>query len=478
MVVTCEIEFDINPFGTFYAGQVLTGRVTLQADKPKQVKGIVLKITGCADTSWKESTNRTKTDAKGHSKTETETTHYRGHEDYIHSKTYLLSSSENQSAVIEPGIHTYTFACHLPQTCPTSFEGIYGHIRYLIKVELVRPWKFNQNFTRGFTVLKVMDLNYDSPLLRVPCKSEATKIFCCGPCKSQPLDIQVSLPQTGYVPGQTIPINVLVSNETNVKVEELKLELVMLICYYSQTPLTRTKNERIVVTKMKGDGVPVHCKKQFIYPLVVPATPPTCFNLCRIIQIAYQIEVAAKVKGWHANQTICTAVTIGNVPLLGVIQSQPTAKSSMSNGAVPRSLEFNDASSSSNTDIKENKSNTADNLKSANLENAIQVGSVEGTSSAIMIDTPPSPWAADANIPPPSYEAAVHMKKAKLSPSEGQEYGETEFTPRYPVFHIRSLSTSGVDEVDVPTVAGTAVNGVSDVTGATNNNTPEKSTWL
>lgn len=84
---------------------------------------------------------------------------------------YIINNSNvaptDQSAVIEPGIHTYTFACQLPSTCPSSFEGFYGYIRYLVKVELVRPWKFNQHFTRGFTVLKVMDLNYHSPLLRV-----------------------------------------------------------------------------------------------------------------------------------------------------------------------------------------------------------------------------------------------------------------------------------------------------------------------
>lgn len=39
MVVTCVIEFDNNPFGTYYGGQVIMGKVTLQADKPKQVKG-------------------------------------------------------------------------------------------------------------------------------------------------------------------------------------------------------------------------------------------------------------------------------------------------------------------------------------------------------------------------------------------------------------------------------------------------------
>lgn len=68
---------------------------------------------------------------------------------------------------VEPGVHVYNFACHIPATCPSSVEGHYGRVRYMIKVAIVRPWKFDQSYTRCFTVLKLMDLNYDSPLLRV-----------------------------------------------------------------------------------------------------------------------------------------------------------------------------------------------------------------------------------------------------------------------------------------------------------------------
>uniref|UniRef100_A0A034WA43 Arrestin domain-containing protein 3 n=1 Tax=Bactrocera dorsalis TaxID=27457 RepID=A0A034WA43_BACDO len=469
MVVTCAIEFDNNPYGTYFAGQVMTGKVTLQADMPKQVKAIVLKISGCADTSWAESSSSTTTDAHGRSSTKTHTTHYRGHEDYIKSRTYLLSSNENQSAVIEPGIHTYTFACLLPITCPSSFEGIYGYIRYLTRVELVRPWKFNQNFTRGFTVLKMMDLNYDSPLLRVPSKSEAQKVFCCGPCKTQPLEVHVSLPQSGYVPGQVIPVSVLISNETKIKVEELKIELVMLVCYYSQVPLTRTKNQRITVLKLKGDGVPVHCKKQFDYTLIVPATPPTCFNLCRIIQIAYQVEVVAKVKGWHTDQVICVPVTIGNVPLLGVIQKQPMASADnlvpSGSGVTNRSFVADDKSG----DVHEKMFTEANQLQSTVQKNPIQANSGAATSSAIT-PAPPNPWDVDASIPPPSYESALHIKPAKLNLDEGQEYGETEFAPRYPVFKVPSPTASGKDEVDVgPRIDGVATSGVSSA---------QNSTWL
>ena len=41
MVVTCEIDFDNNKNGTYFAGQMLTGTIILKSDKPKEVKGMI-----------------------------------------------------------------------------------------------------------------------------------------------------------------------------------------------------------------------------------------------------------------------------------------------------------------------------------------------------------------------------------------------------------------------------------------------------
>lgn len=79
---------------------------------------------------------------------------------------------EGNDVQLQAGVHTYAFQCFLPAALPTSFEGKHGSIRYTIKMVMERPWKFDISHKVGFTVLKVLDLNYDSPILRVSKRSK------------------------------------------------------------------------------------------------------------------------------------------------------------------------------------------------------------------------------------------------------------------------------------------------------------------
>lgn len=126
--------------------------------------GIKLQICGYAQCQWRERHGRKKPVYKSKLKRKNI---FHGHEDYIASTTFLVGSEDGQNFAIESGTHTYTFSCPIPINCPSSFEGAYGHVRYMVKLTTIRPSTSNRTTTKGFTVLKLMDLNRETQLLKV-----------------------------------------------------------------------------------------------------------------------------------------------------------------------------------------------------------------------------------------------------------------------------------------------------------------------
>ena len=134
------------------------------------LSGIKIRFAGESNTTWSETRKVTGADGK-----DTEETEYlTGHEEYFDINYYLLGGKNSNEIELPAGQHTYPFTCALPPTLPSSFEGEFGHIRYTIKVTLDRPWKFDQDTIKAFTVISAVDLNVNPRLkvvsvLRIPC---------------------------------------------------------------------------------------------------------------------------------------------------------------------------------------------------------------------------------------------------------------------------------------------------------------------
>lgn len=220
----------------------------------------------------------------------------------------------NQIEIL-PGVHTYNFSCMLPQMLPTSFEAKFGHIRYLVKLVMDRPFKFDLTYTVAFTVLKQLDLNYENPALRIPTKMDTFKSFYWGFCKTKPMCMSVSIPFSGYVAGQSVNIAIEINNQSRVDIEELKVSLKKIIHYNSQTPRMRTKEEILTESEIRCGGHAAHKKGRFDQQLVIPAVPPTNISYCRVLTVSYEIHVLAKVPGIYRNPVVKLPITIGTVPL-------------------------------------------------------------------------------------------------------------------------------------------------------------------
>ncbi|XP_062563974.1 arrestin domain-containing protein 3-like [Armigeres subalbatus] len=294
----CEIRFDDNPQGVFQGGQTLTGSVVLRLDKPILVNDFRLVISGSADVRWNVLRSRQRSVT------------YVGKEELLRAETKLIPQRD-ESTEIAAGVHVYNFASPIPLNVPTSFEGECGKIRYTVRAILDRPWKFDQTCTAAFTVLKPLDLNHHISNLKVRKKQKLIKTFCCWPCASNPLHIQVEIPMSGYVSGQKIPITVSLNNTSNTRVTGIKSSLQRKVSYISQHPKQKT---RVMSKFLSNDWTAVTHDESATYliELDVPEVAPT--GKCSVLVIEYLLVVIVYVSGLHLNSRVELPITIGTIP--------------------------------------------------------------------------------------------------------------------------------------------------------------------
>ncbi|XP_049296864.1 arrestin domain-containing protein 17-like [Anopheles funestus] len=307
----CTISFDNNSHGVFFAGQKFTGTVDIDLPKAKKVKGISLKVTGLASVLWTETYGTGTTIA------------FQGREDFLKHSMDFVRSETDEPIVMEPGRQIYKFALQLPNKLPTSFEGDYGYIRYTAKVVFERPWKFDQNYKIAFTVVNQLNLNTVMPPLNVAVVQEHIKHFYCGPCRSEPLAINVKLPMTGYVPGQFILVTVDISNGSNKCITEVKLKLRRRVRYCSKSPYEHVRSVYNTLAKFQCSGVDAKRSAGYERRFLVPSEPPTRSDT--IIRIEYFVELTGKVQGMAYSPQVRVPITIGTVPLMNLSQRQHRA---------------------------------------------------------------------------------------------------------------------------------------------------------
>lgn len=326
MATKCVIHFDNNPQGVFYGGQLLSGTVQLITQKEKTVRAIHITIEGYASVHWTESRSRRENDRTVHY-----TVDYRAHDQYLSSRTYVLGREGGDSIDLHPGTYSYNFQVALPHQLPSSLEGEYGHIRYQVVVTIDRPWRFDNVFKKPFTVLYSLDLNRDFTY-KTPIFLEDEKTFCCMCCQSGLLVAKLSVPFSGYAPGQKVPFVFKVENESTVDCENIRVKLVQEIVFTSDTPERDTRKQTRKVAEKNLGPVLKLSNKEFKNVLELPSIPPSSINSCRIISTSYSFYGVVHTPGCHTNLEMIAPFTVGSVPLYesatnpaNIITQQPTA---------------------------------------------------------------------------------------------------------------------------------------------------------
>lgn len=239
-----------------------------------------------------------------------------GTESFIDSRVYLFGSEGGPPLRMGIGTYNYEFDYQIPVMIPSSYESARGHIRYNIEAKLDIPGSSDKEYKVPFKVFRNEDLNL-FPSLKRPSQTEYIKTFCWCICRSSPLILTVTLPQGGYVPGETIIINISYNNGSSKKIDRTRVALKKVKTYYSHTPERKTITESESVVEAFAEGVNAGESKKLQAKLTIPQNlTATNSYYCHVVQMVYQLKIYAERGGCNVDPIELTmAIYIGTIPL-------------------------------------------------------------------------------------------------------------------------------------------------------------------
>uniref|UniRef100_A0A182QW93 Arrestin C-terminal-like domain-containing protein n=1 Tax=Anopheles farauti TaxID=69004 RepID=A0A182QW93_9DIPT len=307
--IKCDVQFDNNPQGVFYAGDTVNGTVEIQLDKQKKFRGIALRINGFAATSWNAKV------AAGDAKTpkKNKKTHFNGREDYFGSITYFVGSDVGNPLEVVPGVYRYPFTCDIPPNAPSSKEGKYGHIRYVVKLSLERPWKYDHVFQVPFIVKSHADLNLAPDRMLKPARAEVIQSFYFG--LTDPLIVTATTPRTGYAPGEVIEVSIHVNNQSSVDVRDIAIKFQRIDTFLSQVPVVQQHQEYTVMEDRTIGRVAGRNDAAFEENILIGSTVPSDDERCKIILTRYEVQLMVRPVRSRKKLLLTLPIVVGTVGL-------------------------------------------------------------------------------------------------------------------------------------------------------------------
>ncbi|XP_042580565.1 arrestin domain-containing protein 3-like isoform X2 [Cyprinus carpio] len=268
-----SLHYDsINESNTFSSGDIVEGRVVLEVTKEIKVDSFFVKLTGDAHVSWTEGSG------------DDEKT-YSDHERYFKLKQYFIQeSSKKDGPVIMPGSHVFPFRFQLPQqNMPPSFKGFRGWVKYVLTVNLSRPWKSTSSTHTELNFVLRNDGTSDH-LLQPQSATQDKKMKLFGSGK---MSMNVTAEKTGYMQGETIKIFVDIDNSSS---RDVKLKYSL---RQQQTFIAgrRTKRAYKDIVKETRDRIPSGEKSKFIVDMTLPHDLNVTIENCRILKVQYELKV-------------------------------------------------------------------------------------------------------------------------------------------------------------------------------------------
>ncbi|KRX66233.1 Alpha-(1,3)-fucosyltransferase 5 [Trichinella sp. T9] len=293
--------------GAYLAGRQVNGNLLLIVNQLQRIDRISVRFRGRAKTSWIKHQGKT-------------STHYGDQEVYFDHWIDTQYVDQYEGRLVPGGCHRIPFAFRLPDHVPSSYEGLYGHVRYDCTAVLSRAWKLDLVCRKAFRVVAAEDLNTIPDIGRPLKFRETQEIFCC--CfRRGSLGLDVHLPKRGYVPGELLDASCEIVNNSTKTVDLIIVTLKQHVSFRGKTALLSHAGVKQVskdVTQLEWTtAIAPGAANRFNFQFVVPAVPPRMLS-CGIIDIHYLLKI--RVGAWlHCD----IPILIGTVPVdMGPVSNQ------------------------------------------------------------------------------------------------------------------------------------------------------------
>ncbi|XP_068972904.1 arrestin domain-containing protein 2-like isoform X4 [Bombus flavifrons] len=380
---------------TYMPGETVSGKIILDTIKEKQVRGLYVSTKGISYVHWSESNSLDGSKSRTYSKSE----------EYYHFKYNIFGTQDCQAEhKIPHGHNEYKFRFRLPNDIPCSFEHTNGYIRYTVKAVIDRPWKFDHECKAAFTVVSDLNLN----LYREKCFGindgirKSFKRMCC--CRQGSMDLQITVPSSGYVPGQTINTTLNYMNYSNELITKVSMTLLRKLQFCATS---KTLNN-IKVIKKASDFGPFPKSGQITTEILVPPIAPSYLQHCKIINLNYELIVSVHISATYSKMRRHYPILIGTIPL-----HRPALR--LLHSVVPCSTPF----------VAQPAVLAPPSMPGQSSASDIPLRDLASTSSAYL------------DIPQPSYEVGLSETPSIKDVNESELVlgVNTPFSPKYPVYN-------------------------------------------
>ncbi len=268
-------------------GAIVHGRLMVSVDKPKKYNNIVVKLWGGAEVHWTETRGRLEN---------RRTVHYRNAVTYIDVQAIVWEPEDSPTRDLPAGEHCFPFSFQLPVNTLSSFEGACGQVRYKVEARVLQSGVINSILKSKHVVKADLAVKGGTPTDSLGVYNEPKAVddsrrlnFLCF--KFGSISARVSVPRTGFSPGETIPVTVSVSNQSS---RELRVASAL---HRGDTFTAKGGKRKLVISPISRAAIsivrPGMVTSYEETSLTIPTNVQVTMRNCSIISVEYIL--AAKV---------------------------------------------------------------------------------------------------------------------------------------------------------------------------------------